>query len=396
MNMTRNSDNILPFQAVEFHNLAKKLLSEGHDIISLGIGEPDYTAPALVLDALHEAANSGKSTYCPTLGIPALRQKIAEYYRSLSADVSAEQVIVTTGASGALGLVTNSLLDCDDEVLLPEPYYPANYNFIVAAHAKPVIFQTSADNGFQPTLEQIKKHWTPKSRMVLLASPNNPSGTCIDNKELDAIHQWVKSQGGLVVLDEIYVSLSYDSQPKSGLSIDKDLIVINSFSKYFCMTGWRLGWIVAPEPLIKVFERVSASLNICAPTLSQHAALGCFEPESIEIFEKRRQTFKERRDYLLPELQRLGFGIRIKPQGAFYIFADISKFGLSSVEFATRLLNEHGVAITPGQDFGPTLGNTMVRFSYATDLDDIKRAVKRIERFVNDLKHNQPNRVKKA
>ena len=268
---------------------------------------------------------------------------------------------------------------------MPDPYYPANFNFILTAGATTKLIPCTPEERFQLSAEKIKANWGPNTRAVLIASPSNPTGTSIAEEELRKICETVKSLGGIVILDEIYLGLSYNHQAKSGLAIDPDIIVINSFSKYFNMTGWRLGWIIAPEHLVPAFEKISSSLTICAPTLAQHAAISCFAPESMAIYEKRRAAFKERRDYLLPELERLGLHVPVKPDGAFYIYCDISKYSNDSVDFSNQLLEKAGVATVPGIDFGPAHANKMLRLSYATGIEQLKIAVQRLEDFLGEI-----------
>lgn len=268
---------------------------------------------------------------------------------------------------------------------MPDPYYPANFNFILSAGAHTKLIPCTPEERFQLSADKIKANWGPNTRAVLIASPSNPTGTSLTEDELKKICATVKSLGGIVILDEIYLGLSYDREAKSGLAFDPDIVVINSFSKYFNMTGWRLGWIIAPEPLVPAFEKISSSLTICAPTLAQHAAISCFAPESIALYNKRRAAFKERRDYLLPELERLGLHVPVKPDGAFYIYCDISKYSDDSVDFATQLLEKAGVATVPGLDFGPTYAKKMLRLSYATSIEQLKVAIQRLEDFLSEI-----------
>ncbi|MDK6202266.1 pyridoxal phosphate-dependent aminotransferase [Oligella urethralis] len=374
------------FHAVEFAKKAQVLREAGRDIISLSIGEPDFTAPPLVCETLIKATENGLSGYSATLGLEPLRLCIADYYNEqFGSNISHQQVIITTGASGALLLAAQTLLNPGDEVLMPDPYYPANFNFILTAGATTKLIPCTPENRFQLSAENIKANWGPKTRAVLIASPSNPTGTSITEEELAKICATVKSLGGIVILDEIYLGLSYDHQAKSGLAHDPEIVVINSFSKFFNMTGWRLGWIIAPEHLVPAFEKISSSLTICAPTLAQHAAISCFAPESMAIYEKRRAAFKERRDYLLPELARLGIEVPVKPDGAFYIYCDISKFSDNSVDFANQLLEKAGIATVPGLDFGPAHAKKMLRLSYATGIEQLKIAVQRLEDFLGEI-----------
>jgi aspartate/methionine/tyrosine aminotransferase len=380
--LAARTHEFLTFEVVELFKQAQALTAAGHDIISMGIGEPDFTAPEQVLDALERASRLGLSGYSPPAGISALREKIAEFYETrFGARIDPARVIVTAGASAALHLACAALVDAGGEVLMPDPSYPANSNFVLACGGRPKLIPTSAATRFQLSAKDIRDHWGPATQGVLIASPSNPTGTSIDHAELAPLLAEVKERRGFVLMDEIYLGLSYDGSPASALTLDGDIIVINSFSKYFHMTGWRLGWLIVPESMIKPVEKMAASLAICAPTLAQYAALACFTPDTLAIYEARRLAFKERRDYLLPAFERLGLRVPVKPDGAFYIYADISDFNEPSTAFSQRLLLNAGVAAVPGIDFGPTHANHMVRFSYTTGLDRLKEAIARMERL---------------
>lgn len=378
--LAQRAHHFLPFQAVELFKQAQALQRDtGRDIISLGIGEPDFTAPPLVIEALDRAARSGLSGYCPPAGLAPLREAIARFYRDMhDVHVDPERIIVTSGASGALSLACAALLDEGAEVLMPDPTYPANRNFVHAAGGKTRLMPTLAANHYQPTAQDVAAHWSAQTRGVLLASPGNPTGTSIDPSEMERILAEVRRRDGFAIIDEIYLGLTYDGKRPSALQFDDNAIIINSFSKYFNMTGWRLGWLIAPRDMVPTLEKIVASLSICASTLAQHAALACFEPESLALYETRRQAFQARRDYLLPAFETLGLDVLAKPDGAFYIYADISRFGQDSEAFSQRLLLEAGVAAVPGTDFGPTHGARTLRFSYATQMDKLHEAVARM------------------
>jgi aspartate/methionine/tyrosine aminotransferase len=362
---------------------ALELAAAGHDIIGMGIGEPDFTAPPPVLDALQRAARAGLSAYSAPAGITPLREAIARYYADhFGAKVDPSRVIVTSGASGALTLACAVLVDPGAEVLLPDPCYPANCNFIVAASGRPKLVPTTAKNRFQLSARDVREHWGPATRGVLVASPGNPTGTTISPDDLPGLLAEVRAHKGFTIMDEIYLGLTYEGRHKSALTLDDDIIVINSFSKYFHMTGWRLGWMIVPQDMVGLIEKIAASLAICAPTLAQHAALACFEPDTLAIYEQRREAFRQRRDFLLPAFERLGLSVPVKPDGAFYIYTDLAKLGVDSVSFANRLLREAGVSAIPGVDFGPAHGLHTMRFSYAIGLDRLQEAVERIGRIL--------------
>ena len=378
----RNQE-VLPFRAVELFKEAGALRAAGHDIISLGIGEPDFTAPPPVLEALARAARDGHSGYCPPAGLPALREAIAQYYtRHFGAAVDPGRVIVTSGASGALMLAAMALINPGDEILMPDPCYPANRNFITGAGGLPRLIPSTEAKRFQLSAEDLCAHWTARTRGVLVASPSNPTGTSVAAGELSLLLDEARRRQGLVLMDEIYLGLSYDNEPRSALALDDDIVVINSFSKYFHMTGWRLGWMIVPQDMVAAIEKIAASLAICAPTLAQHAALACFEPDSMGIYAQRREAFRQRRDYLLPAFEQLGLHVPVKPDGAFYVYADVSRHGMDSATFSHRLLYEAGVAAVPGADFGPAHADRMMRFSYATGLARLEEAVARMEKLL--------------
>ncbi|HEY9281689.1 MAG TPA: pyridoxal phosphate-dependent aminotransferase [Eoetvoesiella sp.] len=381
--LAKRTEQVMPFYAVELFKQASLLNAQGRDVISLGIGEPDFTAPPQVVETLNRAAHAGLSGYTPPAGLFALRAAIAHYYEQhFSARVDPDRIIVTAGASGALLLAGMALINPGDEVLMPDPSYPANQNFVMAAGGIPRLIPSSPEQRFQLTAADVRTHWGPATRGVLIASPSNPTGTSISHEDLKELIAEVKQRNGFVIMDEIYMGLYYGDTPRSALTLDDNIIIINSFSKYFHMTGWRLGWLIAPEHMIPSIEKLAASLAICAPTLAQHAALTCFEPDVIRVYENRRLSFKQRRDYLLPEFERLGLHVPVIPDGAFYIYADIRQHSQNSDEFSHRLLHEASVAAVPGRDFGATHASYMMRFSYATGLDRLQEAISRMERFL--------------
>lgn len=381
--LAARTNEFLTFQVVELFKQAQALQAAGKDIISLGIGEPDFTAPPQVVEALQRAAQAGQSGYSAPAGLMPLREAIAQFYHDqFGATINPRRVIVTAGASGALTLACAALVNPGGEVLMPDPSYPANSNFVLAAGGRPRLIPSSADKRFQLSAQDVAHHWTEATQGVLVASPSNPTGTSIDHGELARLLGEVRARHGFAIVDEIYLGLSYEGQPRSALTLDDDIIVINSFSKYFHMTGWRLGWMIVPEDMVAPVEKIAGSLAICAPTLAQHAALACFTSDALRTFEHRREAFKQRRDYLLPEFDRLGLKVPVKPDGAFYIYADISDFGTDSASFSQRLLLEAGIAAVPGLDFGPAHGHHTMRFSYATGLDRLEEAVARLGRLL--------------
>jgi len=378
----RTADTVT-FHAVELFKQATALQRSGIDIISLGVGEPDFTAAPQVIQAMQLAAQSGKSGYSPPAGLPELREAIARFYtKQLGAKVDPNRVIVTSGASGALLLAAMALVNPGDEVLMPDPCYPPNRNFVGAAGGTTKLIPTTIANRFQLSDTDIEQHWGPATRGVLIASPSNPTGTSIPRDALTRLIKQVHARNGFVMMDEIYLSLSYDDTRQSALAIDDNLIILNSFSKYFNMTGWRLGWMIVPTHMVEPIEKMAASLAICAPTLAQHGAIACFEPDALALFEQRREAFRQRRDYLVPALKSLNIEVPVTPDGAFYVYGDISAHASDSSAFSAALLSGARVAAVAGLDFGPAHAAHTMRFAYTTGLERLQEAVHRMKAFL--------------
>ncbi|WP_284214540.1 pyridoxal phosphate-dependent aminotransferase [Comamonas jiangduensis] len=392
MKFSTRAEKIDPFYVMEVakaaQQLAQEVASSPEPMIFLNIGEPDYTAPEQVQAAAQRCITTGSTQYTNALGLEPLREAISQWYLTrFDVDVPARRIVITAGASAALQLACLALIEAGDEILMPDPSYPCNRHFVSAAEGVAKLIPTSAAERYQLSADQVAAHWGEQTRGVLLASPSNPTGTSIDPAELRRIHDVVKSKGGITIVDEIYLGLSYEEAfSHSALAISDDIISINSFSKYFNMTGWRLGWMVVPEAMVPVVERMAQNLFICASTIAQHAALACFSPESIAIFEARRAEFKARRDYFLPALKELGFGIDVMPDGAFYAWADCTplcaKLGVKdSWEFAYALMEKAHLAITPGRDFGTADTARYVRFSTANSMEQLQEAVRRMQKL---------------
>jgi aspartate/methionine/tyrosine aminotransferase len=377
--------SIEPFYVMEVVKEAARLEASGASIIHMSIGEPDFVAPAPVQRAAAEAIAKGATQYTPALGIRPLRRAIAGWYASrYGLQVDPERVVVTAGASGALLLAFAALVERNTEVLMPDPTYPCNRHFVAAFEGRARLLPCGAHTRFQLNAEAVDANWSAATRGVLLASPSNPTGTSIRPNALRDLLSRVRSRGGFVVVDEIYQGLSYDDAPATALSLDDEAIVVSSFSKYFNMTGWRLGWLIVPPALLPTIERLAQNLFICASAVAQHAALACFAPESLAVYEQRRAEFRRRRDFLVPALRRLGFDIPVVPDGAFYIYADISRFSADSWEFAFEVLHGTGVCIVPGRDFGSAEPQRYVRISYANAYERLAEAVGRLENFLAD------------
>ncbi|PLZ01247.1 aminotransferase [Burkholderia sp. WAC0059] len=376
-------DAIQPFYVMELAKEAAKLEHAGRDIIHMGIGEPDFTAPEPVVETATAALRRGVTQYTSALGLPALREAIAAHYaRTSGLSIDPARVIVTAGASAALLLACVALVDRDDEVLMPDPCYPCNRHFVAAAEGRPVLVPSGPGTRYQLSAADVARHWTPRTRGVLLASPSNPTGTSIEAGELERIVEAVRARGGFTIVDEIYQGLSYDAPPVSALSLGEDVVTVNSFSKYFNMTGWRLGWLVVPTALVGAFEKLAQNLFICASALAQHAALACFEPDTLAIYESRRAEFRRRRDFIVPALESLGFSVPVRPDGAFYVYADctgVAHPAAGDSDALTRaMLHEAGTVMVPGMDFGVAAPHRHVRLSYATAYARLEEAVERL------------------
>jgi aspartate/methionine/tyrosine aminotransferase len=390
MKVSARAERIQPFYVMEVAKAAAQLAREvarsDSPMIFLNIGEPDFTAPPLVQEAAARAIRDGRTQYTDATGLMALRERISGWYsQRFGVDVPARRIVVTAGASAALQLACLAMIDPGDEILMPDPSYPCNRQFVSAAEGRAVLIPTSAQERYQLSAAKVQEHWGPRTRGVLLASPSNPTGTSIHPDELRRIHHIVQSRGGITLLDEIYLGLSYeDTFGHTGLAIDDSVISINSFSKYFNMTGWRLGWMVVPEALVPVVERLAQNLFICPSTVAQHAALACFEAESIAEYERRRAEFKARRDFFIPALQSMGLQVPVVPDGAFYAWADCTeaaqKLGITgSWDFGFDVMRRAHVAVTPGRDFGEADTGRFIRFSTANSMAQLQEAAARLK-----------------
>ncbi len=390
LRLSGRARRVEPFHVMEMAKAAAEIgrsaAASDRPMVYLNIGEPDFTAPPLVRQAAERAIRDGLTQYTPALGLEALRERISAWYRSrFNLAVPASRIVVTAGASAALQLACLALIEAGDEILMPDPCYPCNRQFVNAADGRAVLVPTTAEQRFQLSAETVAQNWKPGvTRGVLLASPSNPTGTSIHPDELRRIQALVAERGGVTIVDEIYLGLGYDPLfGHSALEIDDAVISINSFSKYFSMTGWRLGWLVVPETLVPVIERLAQNLFICPSTIAQHAALACFEAESIAEYETRRHAFQARRDYLVPALESVGLSVPVLPDGAFYVWADCTqackKLGVpDSWELAFALMRQAHVAVTPGRDFGQAQTAQFIRLSSASAMGQLELAVQRL------------------
>jgi aspartate/methionine/tyrosine aminotransferase len=374
---------IAPFHVMEVQTAARALEAAGRTVVHMEIGEPDFPTPAPVIAAAQQAIAAGDLYYTSALGLPSLREAIARHYHDhYGVDLSPERVVVTAGSSAALLLVLALLVNRDDRILLADPNYPCNRHFVRVLEGEPVGVAVGPDTSYQLTASLVAERWDSRTRGVLIASPSNPTGTCVPREEMRLIADAVSQRGGHLIVDEIYLGLTYGSQPRSVLDFAHDAFVISSFSKYFNMTGWRLGWLVAPEHHVRDIEKLAQNLYISPASPSQRAALACFAPETLAILEARRQAFERRRDLLVPALRNLGFRIPVMPTGGFFVYADVGDLTDDSERFCRDVLEGSGVAFTPGVDFGAHRASRHVRLAYTIDDAKLADGVQRLTRFL--------------
>ena len=381
--IARRMADIQPFHVMEILKRAHQLEAAGRDIIHLEVGEPDFPTPPTIVEAARDFLAGGHVHYTPALGLTALREAIARFYHDrFGADISPERIIVTPGASGALMLALAVTTDPGDEWLLPDPGYPSNRHLVRSFEGVARALPVDATTRFQPTPAQLADAWTARTRGLMVASPANPTGTLLTQAEIIALHEAVAARGGILIVDEIYQGLNYGVDASTALTSLEDVFVVNSFSKYFGMTGWRLGWVVAPQAYVRQIEKLAQHFFISPSTPAQHAALAAFTPATLEILEERRHAFAARRNTLLPALRELGFRFATEPQGAFYLYADISDLADNSETLARRLIEDAGVATTPGIDFGDNAPDRHLRIAYTTGEARLVEAAERIARVL--------------
>jgi aspartate/methionine/tyrosine aminotransferase len=384
MNISARMAQIAPFHVMELMARAQALEAQGRSVIHLEVGEPDFPTAAPILAAAQRFLSGGHVHYTAALGLRELREAISSLYHTrYGLDVSPGRIVVTAGASGALLLALGVLVDPGDEWLVPDPGYPCNRHFVRLFEGNPVPLAVRASSNFQPSAAQLDAHWTAGTRGLMVASPSNPTGTLLDFDTMAELAKAVAARGGTLLVDEIYHGLTYGAEARSALEISDDVFVINSFSKYFGMTGWRLGWLVAPQRYVREIEKLAQNLYIAPSTVAQHAALAAFQPETIALLESRRHEFSLRRDILLPGLRKLGFRIAAEPQGAFYVYADSNALADDSFSLAEKLLTGAGVAATPGLDFGSNAPESHMRFAYTVDRSQIEEGLARMAKFLN-------------
>lgn len=381
--VARRMAGIEPFRVMEILARARELEAQGRSIVHMEIGEPDFPTPQPICEAGIAALANGELFYTPALGLPALREAISGFYCTrYGVDVSPSRIIVTSGASGALLLAIGVLVNPGDQVLVADPGYPCNRHFVRMLEGEPVEVAVGADSNYQLTPELIELHWAGRTVAAIAASPSNPTGTLIPAAHLKTMADFARERGGTLIVDEIYHGLIYEGDVATALALADDVFVINSFSKYFHMTGWRLGWMVAPGRYVREIDKLAQNIYLAASTPAQYAALAAFRPETLEILDARREEFRSRRDYLVPALRALGFDIPQTPQGAFYVYAGCGSMTRDSYAFARDLLEQAGVAITPGIDFGANAPERHVRFAYTNSIERLHEGVRRIGEFL--------------
>ncbi|GMQ97121.1 MAG: pyridoxal phosphate-dependent aminotransferase [Gammaproteobacteria bacterium] len=382
--VSQRAKDIAPFHVMDILARARLLESQGHDVIHMEIGEPDFVTPGPIVSAGIKALKAGHTHYTPAMGLPLLREKIASHYRdAYQTEVSPDQVVITPGSSGALQLVLAVAVNPGQKVLMADPGYPCNRHILRLLDGQAVMIPVGAETQYQLTPELIRRYWDDKTIAVLVASPSNPTGTMLDIEAMRSVVDTVRGCGGRLIVDEIYHGLVYEAATNTVLKVSPDVFVVNSFSKYYGMTGWRLGWLVAPASYVSAIDRIAQNLFLAASTPAQYAALAAFDVDTRAILLERRDVFRKRRDYLLPALRDLGFDVPVQPPGAFYIYANSSALSNDSFQLCMRLLDEAHVAITPGIDFGHNHAGQHVRFAYTTSIDKLKIGIDRLHKFLS-------------
>jgi len=375
---------IAPFEVMRILERAKALEAEGRDIIHMEVGEPRFALPAPLLEAAHRALATESMGYTPSAGLPALRRAIAAYYGArYDIELDPARVVLTTGGSAALQLALAAVLDAGDGVMVTEPGYPCHRHMAAVVGGVVHALTLRAASGWRLGAEQLAAEWRSGTRAVMLTTPCNPTGVVLGRSELASIMDVVRGQAAALLVDETYQGLVYDADDVTALaSGDDGLFVVNSFSKYFGLTGWRLGWLVVPSGWAPVVERLAQNLYLAPPTLSQHIALAAFEPEVLSLLGERRAVFRARRDLLLRALPALGFPLPTIPQGAFYLFTGLPPGHDDASVLAAAMLEAAGVAVTPGSDFGGVDGARMLRFAYTEETPRLRLGVERMRDFL--------------
>ena len=389
--MSRRAREAQPFRAMVFGERADEMIARSISVITLSLGEPDFGAPPAVRDAMREQYDGRALPYTAALGLPELRRAIADFYHERHhVDIDPRRIVITAGGSAALLLATALTVDPGDEVIVADPSYPCNRELIRSFEGVVVDVPTSAATRFHLNAELVDRAWSERTKAVMVTSPSNPTGTTIDFDVLKGVCDLARFRGAWRIIDETYLDLA-DREPdgsevRSALLADPDAIICNSFSKFFGMTGWRLGWAVVPEYTIEAVDDLATNYYLCAHTPTQHAALACFTPESLAVCEERRQELLARRRIVVSGLERIGLPLEVVPNGAFYAYFSVAGTGLDAWTFCERALEEAHVALTPGRDFGPATADTHVRLSYAASREALTEGLSRLGKFVASLR----------
>jgi len=383
MDISHRAKRIKPFYVMELLEKAKELEKQGEDIIHMEIGEPDFATPELVKEAAIKAIKDNRTFYTHSLGLPELREKISEFYfNNDGINVSPDKIIITEGTSGAFFLLFATLIERGKILGIPDPGYPCYKNFGHLVDAQILPIQVSEETKFEVTkdlLGAVKE----SPDLLVISSPSNPTGRVYAHDTILNLWDFLREKKSNLIVDEIYSGLYYKGKIKSSLSLSDEIIAVNGFSKTYAMTGWRLGWVVVPQELVRPIQKIAQNLFISPPTISQYAAIKAFD--AVEELEEMRKTYRKRKDFLIPELKRLGFNIFVEPEGAFYIYAGIERWGIDSMEFVERGLLEAKVALTPGYDFGLFKAGSHIRFSYTNSLENLKKGCERLGKWLKVL-----------
>ena len=378
-----NSTDISPFHVMDILARCKEMEAQGIDVIHMEIGEPDFSTPKPIINAGINALNNNKTHYTSAIGMFELRQKISQYYQTnFSITVPPEQIVITPGASGALQLVLSYVLQMKKGIMVCDPTYPCNSNVAKLFGGNVVAIPVGEETEYQLTLELVKSNWQEDMIAVLVSSPSNPTGTLCSQEQLLEIAAFLKNKGAFLIVDEIYQGLTYGIDSQTVANSQDNIFVLNSFSKYFGMTGWRVGWLCVPANDVAQVDAVAQNTYLATSTIAQYAALAAFNNETLAVLEDRRKAFMGRRDLLCQSLSEIGVKVPVVPQGAFYVYANISEYSEDSFAFCQQLLEEKGLAITPGCDFGDSHAEKYVRFAYTTSEERIRQGMDRLRAFL--------------
>jgi len=375
--VTKRAKEIPPFIVMDVLERAHELEREGRDIIHLQIGEPDFPTPECICDAAREAIGRGETHYTHSLGLIELREAICEYYYGkYSVTIDPDRILVTSGTSPALFMIFSALLEAGDEIIMSDPHYPCYPNFAEFLGAKPVPIKVEEEDAFQLRPSEIKEKIGPKTRAILINSPSNPTGNLLSRQRMEEI----AGLGPLVVSDEIYHGLVYGEKEHSILEFTDNAFVLNGFSKLYAMTGWRLGYLIAPPDFVRPLQKIQQNFFISAGSISQWAGIAALTKADADV-EQMKSIYDERRKYMIKRIREIGFGLAVEPAGAFYMLANAKHLAESSYDLAFEILEKGGVGVSPGIDFGKG-AEGYLRFSYANSLENIKEGLDRIEHFL--------------